>query len=561
MFLQKSFSKNSYFSKIIKFAVFGLIVFSMTAPANASITNLVDFNNTNDLTDKFNSDGSAQFTNEATGGIGDTGSIDVPLGTTDVWTTKQGYSVAGAGDVYTFSAYFKIQANSGYGGLGFSTQSTNSGDFQGSPETGIGMAFHGGGGAFINNRVSTNVSWPPDLVLGNWYKMILEVTAEGNNTYDLVFQIWNSDADGVLGTMKTEKTQNDVVNADLGAASIIHGYFSAAGSRMDKIDDFVIDLEGGAVFVEEGAPILSTTAVTDVTGVSASSGGNVTDDQGAAITSRGVCWSEASPATTADECTTDGTGTGIFSSAITGLSPETNYFVRAYATNSEGTSYGAEETFTTDVAVTYDLEYTAGVGGTLTGTTSQTVLDGEDGTAVTAVPDDGYEFTQWSDTSTSNPRTDLNVSGDITVSAQFSLIPPPEPASSSSTTGTSMSVRMRNLASLGGLLNLKISATEIKKETETDKKCEMGEVDRVLRLGSKGEDVRSLQKFLNCSGFLLGENGPGSPGNETVFFSVRTHRALIDFQEHYKDEILAPLNLQKGTGIFAELSKKKASGK
>jgi hypothetical protein len=289
----------------------------------------------------------------------------------------------------------------------------------------------------------------------------------------------------------------------------------------------------------------------------------VTDDQGAAITSRGVCWSETSPATTADECTTDGTGTGIFTSAITGLSPETNYFVRAYATNSEGTSYGAEETFTTDVAVTYDLEYTAGVGGTLTGTTSQTVLDGEDGAAVTAVPDDGYEFTQWSDASTANPRTDLNVSGDITVSAQFSLIPEPEEeaVTSSTTTGTSISTRMRNLASLGGLLNFKIPATEIKKETESDKKCEMEEVDRVLRLGSKGEDVRSLQKFLNCSGFLLGEKGPGSPGKETVFFSVRTHRALINFQERYKEEILTPLNLQKGTGIFADLSKKKASGK
>ena len=68
---------------------------------------------------------------------------------------------------------------------------------------------------------------------------------------------------------------------------------------------------------------------------------------------------------------------------------------------------------------TYTLSYTAGPGGTLTGDTSQTVSSGGDGTPVTAVPDSGYDFVNWSDSSTDNPRTDTNVTADISVTANF----------------------------------------------------------------------------------------------------------------------------------------------
>ena len=70
-------------------------------------------------------------------------------------------------------------------------------------------------------------------------------------------------------------------------------------------------------------------------------------------------------------------------------------------------------------ADTFTLSYTAGTGGTLTGVTPQTVDYGEDGTAVTAVPDLGYHFVDWSDGSTANPRTDLNVMVNVNVTANF----------------------------------------------------------------------------------------------------------------------------------------------
>jgi len=70
---------------------------------------------------------------------------------------------------------------------------------------------------------------------------------------------------------------------------------------------------------------------------------------------------------------------------------------------------------------TYTLTYTASVGGSITGTPTQTVSHGEDGTPVTAVPDDGYHFVKWSDNATENPRTDRNVVANITVNAEFDL--------------------------------------------------------------------------------------------------------------------------------------------
>lgn len=95
-------------------------------------------------------------------------------------------------------------------------------------------------------------------------------------------------------------------------------------------------------------PVLAaTTAASSVTGTTASSGGNVTSDGGASVTARGVCWSTSSNPTTSDSKTSDGTGTGTYTSSLTGLSGGTQYYVRAYATNSAGTAYGTEINFTT----------------------------------------------------------------------------------------------------------------------------------------------------------------------------------------------------------------------
>jgi phosphodiesterase/alkaline phosphatase D-like protein len=96
------------------------------------------------------------------------------------------------------------------------------------------------------------------------------------------------------------------------------------------------------------APTVTTAAVTNITAVSATSGGNVTDEGGAPVTARGVCWSTAPNPTTANNTTANGTGPGAFTSNLTGLSELTIYYVRAYATNLYGTVYGEEFQFTTN---------------------------------------------------------------------------------------------------------------------------------------------------------------------------------------------------------------------
>ena len=94
-------------------------------------------------------------------------------------------------------------------------------------------------------------------------------------------------------------------------------------------------------------PTVTTTIVTNVTSTGATSGGNVTDDGGAAVTARGVCWSTSPDPTINDNKTTDGNGTGAFTSQLTNLTHSTTYYIRAYATNSEGTSYGEQRYFST----------------------------------------------------------------------------------------------------------------------------------------------------------------------------------------------------------------------
>ena len=87
-------------------------------------------------------------------------------------------------------------------------------------------------------------------------------------------------------------------------------------------------------------PSLTTAVVTNLTSTTATGGGNIASDGGAPITARGVCWSTSPNPTIADSKTTDGIGAGSFISSITGLTPGTTYYVRAYATNSAGTAYG-----------------------------------------------------------------------------------------------------------------------------------------------------------------------------------------------------------------------------
>lgn len=94
-------------------------------------------------------------------------------------------------------------------------------------------------------------------------------------------------------------------------------------------------------------PTLTTTAINNIANTTASSGGNITCQGSSAVNARGVCWSTAQNPTIANSKTTSGSGTGSFISNLTGLTTNTTYYVRAYATNATGTAYGNQQSFTT----------------------------------------------------------------------------------------------------------------------------------------------------------------------------------------------------------------------
>ncbi len=139
---------------------------------------------------------------------------------------------------------------------------------------------------------------------------------------------------------------------------------------------------------------------------------------------------------------------------------------------------------------THDLSYSTDENGSLAGSASQTVNHGSDGTAVTAVPNSGFYFVNWSDESTENPRTDTNVQGNITVTANFESSSNSDEPQERNTSG---SVANTNRQVLGAF-------TEQGKVLGVEKFI----FTEFMKIGSRGGEVDELQKFLNDMGYTCG---------------------------------------------------------
>jgi hypothetical protein len=106
--------------------------------------------------------------------------------------------------------------------------------------------------------------------------------------------------------------------------------------------------------------VITTTAVSSITQATAISGGTISYQGASAITARGICWSTSANPTLANSFTTNGTGVGTFTANLTGLTAGTTYYVRAFATNASGTSYGNEVSFATSSPVSIGQMYQGG---------------------------------------------------------------------------------------------------------------------------------------------------------------------------------------------------------
>jgi uncharacterized protein (TIGR02145 family) len=164
-------------------------------------------------------------------------------------------------------------------------------------------------------------------------------------------------------------------------------------------------------------PQLTTAAITSLAYNTATSGGTITTNGGAAITASGICWSKTNNTPTIADSTKAGTAaSGSFTFVMNNLEENTTYYVRAYATNSVGTGYGDVVTFTTPVNVTLPLLTTAAI-------TSLTYNSATSGGTITA--DGGGVITAsgicWSKTNNPPTISDSKVSG-TTATGSFASV-------------------------------------------------------------------------------------------------------------------------------------------
>ena len=158
------------------------------------------------------------------------------------------------------------------------------------------------------------------------------------------FQWGTTTAYGNTTTSGSAGSGSANVNVSAGITGLSGGttyHFRLVGTNSDGTTN------GNDMTFTPSAAIVTTTPASSIGPDTAVAGGNVISDGGSPVTARGVCWNTSSNPTISNNHTTDGTGTGAFTSVMTGLSPNTTYHVRAYATNSYGTTYGADISFTT----------------------------------------------------------------------------------------------------------------------------------------------------------------------------------------------------------------------
>jgi uncharacterized membrane protein len=176
------------------------------------------------------------------------------------------------------------------------------------------------------------------------------VTNAGNSTVTARGVCWNTNGNPTL-----QNCINFTTNGS-GTGSFISNITGLSDGVTYYVKAYATNVEGTGYGTQVNfttlaitLPTLTTAAITNPTSNSATGGGNVTNSGNATVTARGVCWNTTGNPTLQNciNFTSDGSGTGSFSSNLTGLTPSTTYFVKAFAQNSEGTAYGNQVNFTT----------------------------------------------------------------------------------------------------------------------------------------------------------------------------------------------------------------------
>jgi len=174
------------------------------------------------------------------------------------------------------------------------------------------------------------------------------IVADGGEDITAKGVCWSTSANPTIADTKTSdgtgsaSFTSNIVGLSEGTTYYVRAYATnEVGTAYGNEVTFTTNAVTGAT--------LTTTQVSAVTSTSATAGGDITSDGGGNISARGVCWGTAPNPTVAGSKTTDGSGSGVFTSTLTPLADGTVYYYRAYATNSFGTTYGPEYQFITPV--------------------------------------------------------------------------------------------------------------------------------------------------------------------------------------------------------------------
>ena len=205
-------------------------------------------------------------------------------------------------------------------------------------------------GAQVTFTTSSDVPVLSLVVTTNLVTNIAVTTALGHGSIDnnggsAITQhgvCWGASANPTTADSKTEEGATSVIGD---FSSLMTGLTAGTTYHMRA---YAVNGSGTGYGVDvtfttmaAGTPIVTTQTTTSVQATNATGHGTIVDIGGSAVTQHGHCWSTSINPTTANSKTTNGAGSaGAFTSSITGLTAGTTYYIRAYATNSQGTSYG-----------------------------------------------------------------------------------------------------------------------------------------------------------------------------------------------------------------------------
>ena len=253
------------------------------------------------------------------------------------------------GTKYYVRAYATTSSGTLYGEQKeFTTKGNNGEDDNGEDDNGEGDDDNGdnnGNGNDDDNEDNNNDNGNPTVTTSNVTNITATSARCGGNVVDSEYYVTEK---GVCWSVSQNPTINDNHTND----GAYEGYFLSQMENLSPNTTYYVRAYAiNAVGISYGeqrefttkngtAPIVSTPAVGKITSTTAACAGNIEDDGESEIIEKGVCWSTSQNPSINDNFTTEGAGKESFKSDMVGLSPNTIYYVRAYATNGIGTGYG-----------------------------------------------------------------------------------------------------------------------------------------------------------------------------------------------------------------------------